>query len=98
MYAKVIDRNEFYRLKDKKSTMVIDMRSPIEYRDGHIDEAVNLPLRNFLNTITPLNRDTKLILYADIMENEDLVAGVRYAAQLGFDSIYTTAYSEILCP
>ena len=95
MYARVIDREQFNRMKSKKSTMVIDMRSPVEYRNGHIDESVNLPLRNFLNTITPLNKETKLILFADVMDNEDLVAGIKYAAQLGFNNIYTTEYSVI---
>jgi rhodanese-related sulfurtransferase len=95
MYARVIDREQFDRMKSKKSTMVIDMRSPIEYRNGHIDESVNLPLRNFLNTITPLNKETKLILFADAMDNEDLVAGIKYAAQLGFNNIYTTEYSVV---
>ena len=95
MYARVIDRDQFYRMKGKKSTMVIDMRSPVDYRNGHVDESINLPLRNFLNTITPLNKDTKLILFADAMDNEDLVAGIKYAAQLGFNNIYTTEYSVI---
>ena len=36
--------------------MLIDMRSPVAFRNGSVDRSVNLPLRNFLNELTGMNR------------------------------------------
>ena len=89
MYAKKIDRNRMIKLVDS-GALLIDMRTPVEYRNGSVDGAVNLPLRNLLNKISPMNRDTKLILFSNIESDVDVA--VKYALELGFHNLFVSDY------
>jgi rhodanese-related sulfurtransferase len=96
MYAKVIrDRETFDRILSRGESLLVDVRSPVEFRNGNVDGSVNLPLRNFINKITSLDRKTKLVMYGSTLEDGDLTSGVNYAAQLGFDKIFISDYSTI---
>lgn len=79
-----------------KGAMLVDMRSPIDFRDGTISGAVNLPLRNFLNKITGMDRKSKIIIFGASMEDPDVKHGFNYANQLGFTEVYISAYSQLL--
>ena len=94
MYAKFANKEQVKRLLEG-GAMLVDMRSPVAYRNGSINGAVNLPLRNFLNTLSGLNRDTKLIVFGDSNEDADVNTGINYAAQLGFN-IYISEYSQLV--
>lgn len=96
MYAKFIHRQEADRLI-KKGALLVDMRSPVAFRDGTIDGAVNLPLRNFLNKITGLDKKTKLVLFSDKSDDEDITAGVTYGVQLGFD-VFVSDFTALTGP
>lgn len=76
--------------------LLVDMRTPIEYRDGSIKGAVNLPLRNFVNKITGMNRKSKIVIFGTTLDDPDLKHGFNYAEQLGFTEVYTTAYNQLL--
>lgn len=96
MYAKVIrDRETFDRIRGRGKVLLADVRSPIEFRNGNVEGSHNLPLRNLINAMTPLDRKTKIILYSGSLSDEDLVSGVTYAAQLGFENIFTAEYTRI---
>lgn len=96
MFAKVIrDKETFDKVSGRGEVLVVDVRSPVDFRNGNIEGSVNLPLRNLINTITPLDRKTKLIMYGATLNDEDLTSGVNYAAQLGFDRIFISDYSTI---
>lgn len=66
--------------------ILVDLRSPIDFRNGSLTNAVNLPLRNFLNAISGMDKKTKIILYGN---KEELETAVNYAARLGFE-VYKT--------
>jgi len=96
MYAKVIrDRETFDKISGRGEVLLVDVRSPVDFRNGNVAGSVNLPLRNLINKITPLDRKTKLIMYGSTLEDVDLTSGVNYAAQLGFDKIFISDYSTI---
>jgi 3-mercaptopyruvate sulfurtransferase SseA len=79
-----------------KGAIVVDMRSPVSFRDGHIDGAVNLPLKKFTNLLmaTP-DRKKAFILYGVTTEDEDVVHGFKYSEQLGFTNVHVTDYTTI---
>ena len=79
----------------EKGALLVDMRSPVSFRNGSVEGAVNLPLKNFLNKLSGLNKNTKLILFSDTMEDSDVKTGINYAAQLGFNEIFISEYSKI---
>ena len=78
-----------------KGALLIDMRSPVDFRDGSIPGARNLPLKNFTNTIFGLNRKQKLVLFANDINDADMHRAVNYANQLGFADLYISEYRQL---
>lgn len=91
---KKVSKTKFKQLL-KKSLVLADMRSPVSFRDGHIENAINLPLRNFINKIMPMPKTTVIVAYSTNMTDVDLVQGLRYAEQLGFTELYYTDYTSL---
>lgn len=80
----------------EKGAIVVDMRSPVSYRDGHIEGAVNLPLKKFTNLLmaTP-DRKKGIIIYGITTQDEDVVHGFKYSEQLGFTNVHVTDYTTL---
>lgn len=95
MYAKFVDKDYMLKLVNG-GAMLVDMRSPVEYRNGTIEGAVNLPLKNFLNTITGMPKNSKIIVFSTSTSDSDLVAGINYAMQLGFDKLFMSEYDMLI--
>ena len=85
-------------MKKNKNVLLADMRSPVSFRDGHLEGAVNLPLKNFTNKIMPMPKNTVIVAYSDRYHDIDLVQGVKYAEQLGFSDIYIAEYKWLVTP
>lgn len=80
----------------KSGALLVDMRSPVSFRDGHVAGAVNLPLRNFVNQIMLMkNKNTKIIIYSDSVDDDVLRQGTAYAGNLGFSDIFVTDYRSM---
>ena len=90
---KFADKAKVKELMDKKNALLIDMRSPVSFRDTHINGAVNLPLRNLVNELVK-NKDSKrpIILFGVNSEDTDVKAAIKYAENLYFDT-YVTLHS-----
>lgn len=78
-----------------KGAMLVDMRSPVDFRDGSIKGATNLPLKNFLNKIVGLNRKQKFVLFAKSIDDADLKNAINYAEQLGFTDLFIAEYKQL---
>lgn len=76
--------------------LLVDMRSPVAFRDGHFAGAVNLPLRNFLNSIMGMDKKKKIIIYSDNITDSDLKQGNSYAETLGFTNVFVADYPSLL--
>lgn len=94
MYAKNINKETVLELTGR-GAMLVDMRSPVEFRNGSISGAINLPLKNFLNTITGLKKSTKLIIFGNSEDDSEIKAGINYAAQLGFNNIFVSNFNSL---
>ena len=79
----------------KNGALLVDMRSPVAFRDGHVAGAVNLPLRNFVNRIVPLNKKTKIIIYSDEITDDVLRHGNLYAENLGFTNVFVADFKGL---
>lgn len=79
----------------EKGAKLVDMRTPVHFRDSHIEGAVNLPLRNFVNTAMGWKRDTKIVLYGVTSTDSDLQQASNYAEQMGFTEIYATDFTTL---
>ena len=78
-----------------RGALLVDMRSPVAYRDGHVTGAVNLPLLNFVNRIMAMERKSKIIIYSDDANDAILRQGNTYAETLGFVNIYYADYLSL---
>lgn len=92
---KRIGKEKLKKLLDK-GAILVDMRSPVSFRDGHIAGSVNLPLKNFTNLLmkTP-DRKKSIIMYGETLTDTDLTQGVNYAEQLGFTEIFVADYESL---
>ena len=79
----------------KNGALLVDMRSPVAFRDGHVAGAVNLPLRNFVNRIMPLDKKTKIIIYSDFITDDVLRHGSNYAQNLGFTNVFIADFKGL---
>ena len=93
---KKITKSKLQQLTTKNKTVFLaDMRSPVSYRDGHVEGAVNLPLRNFINAIMGLQRDTIIVVYSDRSDDSDLTVGLNYATEMGFTNLNSATFDEL---
>ena len=49
-----------HRIDGKSIDTIIDVRRPAEWNNGHIDQAVNMPLTHLTELASPLDRDSKV--------------------------------------
>jgi hypothetical protein len=78
------------RLKKMTRAILVDMRSPVEFRDSKVTNAINLPLRNLVNHLTLIrDKSIPVVLFCADREDEELKMGGKYSENLGFDTYYT---------
>jgi rhodanese-related sulfurtransferase len=85
MDLKMIPVNEIERYIGIKGIIIIDLRNPIEYREGHIPTAVNIPFEEIEGKKHLLNRYNQIILYCQRGGISLLVS--RQLTKLGYNII-----------
>lgn len=90
------NKEKVQELVSTKSAMLVDMRSPVQFRDMPIQGAVNLPLRNLSNALIALTakdkkRKTPIVLFGVGNNDLEVKSGIVYVEDLGFEC-YVTAY------
>lgn len=90
-----ITKERFTKLVSKGVTL-IDMRSPVAFRDGHITGAKNLTLRQFTNQLMLIqDKASPIVVYCDSFCEDDLKHALNYADQLGFSKVMTANYHDV---
>ena len=85
---KKITREEFKELITKGNTLVIDVRTPVEFSESHIKNAINIDYfsKSFSETISKLDKQKTILVYC--------AAGGRSTSacsdfkKLGFKKVY----------
>lgn len=62
---KSVNNDEFLKLMKDKNVIVVDVRTPSEYKEGHIPDAINIDFRNpaFMENIKKISSDKILAIY-----------------------------------
>jgi len=63
---KTVDANEFNKQVKKGAATIIDVRTPEEYKEGHIEKAVNADFKNtgeFAKYLDSLDKSDKYMIY-----------------------------------
>lgn len=58
-----ISSKQIERYINNKRALIIDVRSPSEYANGHIESAINIPFEKLSRDYTKVPRDLILVLY-----------------------------------
>ncbi|MFL0245629.1 CoA-disulfide reductase [Candidatus Clostridium stratigraminis] len=61
----VITPEEFLNY-DKESTILLDVRTEMEYNNGHIEGALNIPVDNLRERLNELDKDKEIIEYCQV--------------------------------
>jgi len=81
----------------QKGAKLVDVRSPVSYRDGTISGAVNLPFKNFLNYLLSVKPTDKVIIFSDRYVDSDLKDILKYADQLNkLDCLLVSTYKDLV--
>ena len=91
---RVIQWDEWLQ-RDKSDTLLIDVRTPEEFRTGHLPEAVNLELDHLRENLDKLPRDKEIVLYCAIGLRAYIAC--RILTQNGFDRIYSISGGYRTC-
>lgn len=76
---KIEDLNFFEKLVNEQNYSVLDVRTPVEYRDGTLMDAPNAPLRNFVTEFIKTRRgNNKIILIGSKDDISNLEASIKY--------------------
>ena len=75
------------RMSAAQAPPLIDVRTPEEYRSGHIPGAINIPLQDFQRRFAELDgyRDRELVLYCETGARADY--GGRWLSSQGFEEL-----------
>ncbi|MBV4436159.1 rhodanese-like domain-containing protein [Clostridium tyrobutyricum] len=75
-------------LENESSPLLVDLRTPTEFSQGHIMKSKNIPIEVFKKVILKMNLDLKspIILYCRSGRKSGIAASILY--NLGFRKIY----------
>lgn len=71
-----------------KGAIILDVRDPIKFRDGHVDGALNVTVRA-VSSMLKYPKTTKMIIYGAADDDPDINTVGNYLFQLGFPDVYT---------
>ena len=83
---RVVFWDEIEKLK-KDGSVFVDVRTPVEYKVGHIDGSINIPLHELRNRINELPKDKKIILICN--QGKFSYFAYRILANLGFENVFS---------
>ena len=83
-----ISVDEALRLWQNKEAIIIDVRTPGEYRDGHITGVVNIPLDELEKRIGEIPKDKKVVLICRTGSRS--AQGTRLLRSKGFNNVYNS--------
>lgn len=89
--------------KDKAMKLVhggaklIDIRSPVAFRDGTIPGAINMPFKNFLNFLIGMKTNDRVVIFSDRYSDQDIKDILKYATQLNkTQNIFISTYKDLV--
>jgi len=84
----IIEPNQVEELLRKKGLKVLDVRTPMEFKMGHIPGATNIDITDsaFTAKIEKLNKKTPYLIYC--RSGVKSMSAARYMSKSGFEELY----------
>lgn len=83
-YVKTFSFEEIADIRKRSDTVLLDVRTPEEYEEGHIDGVVNLPVDELREKLSTLSKDKKY--YVSCQTGQRSYLACRILMQNGFDA------------
>lgn len=80
--------DEALRLWQNKEAILIDVRTPAEYRDGHIPGVANIPLDELEKRVGEVPKDKKVVLICRTGNRS--AQGTKLLRSKGFSNVYNS--------
>ena len=80
--------DEALRLWQAKEAILIDVRTPAEYREGHIPGVANIPLDELEKRLGEIPKDKKVVLIC--WTGNRSAQGTRFLRSKGFDNVFNS--------
>lgn len=80
---------------DDQDLVIIDVREPFEYADGHVEGAINIPPMRLLGGATELQnipKDTKIVVYCRTGSRS--AASIQLLKQMGYKNVVNGINAE----
>ena len=76
----------FIEEKMSEGGQLIDVRSPVEFSQGALDGAINMPVSHFQTLIDDIDNSKPVLLYCRSGARSEMVK--KYLEQLGFNQVH----------
>jgi rhodanese-related sulfurtransferase len=82
-----VDSAEAHRLVEQDGGVLMDVRKPEEYAEGHIQGAINFPVDEMAARLDELPRDRPIVVYCD--RGGRAAKAARLLSKNGFDRVHS---------
>ncbi|UCD45152.1 MAG: rhodanese-like domain-containing protein [Candidatus Bathyarchaeota archaeon] len=62
-YGDVTVEQAMALIRETPSLVILDVRTPAEYGEGHLERAINIPVDELVDRLDELSRDDELLVY-----------------------------------
>lgn len=84
---KTINKKEAQKLIEEKDAILVDVRSTLEFQQGHINNAVSMPITTILEDIVlEYEKDTYIIVYCQSGKRSKTAA--EGLIEIGYENVY----------
>ena len=86
MYQRISMSEAKAMMQEEKDYILLDVRTDAEYKEGHINGAINIPLSNIKDEINKFEKTEKILLYCQSGLRSK--KGAKILESLGYKEIY----------
>ncbi|WP_297481746.1 rhodanese-like domain-containing protein [uncultured Photobacterium sp.] len=86
-YAQNVSVQQFWQLQQQQPHVIIDVRTPNEFSQGHLTSAINIPYQNIVTIVTAYkDKDQPILLYCKSGQRAEIAATT--LQELGYTAVY----------
>lgn len=75
-------------LKNDKTARLIDVRSPQEYKEGHLEKSINIPLYDIETKIEDIIKDKETLLIIYCQSGNRSRKAIEILSKKGYENLY----------
>ncbi|MEC6798347.1 rhodanese-like domain-containing protein [Photobacterium sp. S4TG1] len=86
-YAQNVSVQQFWQRQQQQPHIIIDVRTPNEFSQGHLDSAINVPYQDIATIVTIYkDKGQPILLYCKSGRRAEVAAATLH--QLGYTAVY----------